>query len=76
MLIDVRTQEEYITGHASNSVHIPLDILAEEVVRQNIPKETPIAVCCESGGRSSYACMILEQLGFTRVTNAGSWRNI
>lgn len=76
LIIDVRTQEEYTQGHADNSVHIPLDILAVEIEKKQISKDTPIVVCCESGGRSTYAVMILQSIGFTHVTNGGSWRNL
>lgn len=76
MIIDVRTQEEYQLGHIPESINIPLDILKDEIVRQHIPKDTPIAVCCESGGRSSYAVMILIEMGFTQVENKGSWRDM
>lgn len=76
MILDVRTKEEYEMGHVADSINIPLDILSTEIIKQDIPKETPISVCCESGGRSSYAVILLQKLGFTQVTNAGSWRNI
>lgn len=76
MILDVRTVEEYQAGHASDSVNIPLDVLIQKIQTENIPKDTSIVVCCESGGRSAYAVHVLEQLGFTHVVNGGSWRNI
>lgn len=76
MILDVRTTEEYQNGHVSGSVNIPLDILVQKIQTEQIPKDTQIMVCCESGGRSAYAVMLLEQIGFTQVSNAGSWRNI
>lgn len=75
MIIDVRTSGEYELGHVSDSINIPLDVLSDEILKKNIPKDLPIILCCESGGRSSYAFMILQNLGFTNVTDGGSWRN-
>ena len=40
LLLDVRTKEEYESGHASGSVNIPLDVLTSEVER--VKKGVPV----------------------------------
>ncbi len=75
LLIDVRTKEEYTAGHCQGSINIPLDTLESEIQKMNLSLHRSITLCCESGGRSTYAVGILEKLGFTQVTNGGSWRN-
>jgi rhodanese-related sulfurtransferase len=76
MILDVRTQEEFVTAHYKGSVNIPLDMLPSIILEKNIQKDEPILVCCESGGRSAYAVMILQELGFTQVKNGGSWKSL
>lgn len=75
ILLDVRTEEEYITGHIPNSTLIPLDEL-EERINELKDKNQKILVYCKSGRRSIIACEILETYGYTNVYNMGgvaSW---
>lgn len=76
IILDVRTQEEYAEGHAFQSINVPLNTFVEYVSHLNVPKETEFIVCCESGMRANYALDVLTKMGFTHVTNAGSWRAI
>lgn len=70
ILLDVRTEEEYITGHIPNSVLIPLDEL-EERLNELSELDTKIIVYCKSGTRSTIACEILVQAGYVDVYNLG-----
>jgi hydroxyacylglutathione hydrolase len=66
-VIDVRSANEWAEGHIPGATHIPLGYLADRA--GDIPAARPIVVQCQSGGRSSIAASVLEQLGFTNVTN-------
>jgi rhodanese-related sulfurtransferase len=74
LVIDVRSGEEFATGHRANSINIPLQNFEGEV--KNLKIDQNIIVCCASGGRSAMALEILKRKGFTSVINAGSWKNI
>lgn len=65
-LIDVRTEQEYASGHVPGSINVPLDKLGSIA----IPKTRPLFVYCLSGGRSAQACSALERLGY-QATNIG-----
>jgi len=73
-IVDVRTPGEFESGCAKGSVNIPLDQVASQLARFGNKKN--IIVCCQSGGRSGQAKIILEKNGFTNVINGGSWNNV
>ena len=73
-LVDVRTEEEFQSGHVEASVNIPLDQVAERI--EEFEGKTAIIVFCRSGGRSSMAKAILAQAGISNVTNGGTWQDV
>lgn len=73
-LVDVRTPEEFAEGNVKESINIPLDQVAVNLDKF-MGKEN-IIVFCRSGNRSGQAKNILEQNGFTNVTNGGTWQDI
>jgi rhodanese-related sulfurtransferase len=76
LLLDVRTSDEYRSGHIPGSIHIPLDRLPEQIGQKVPDKTARLFVYCLSGGRSSQACGWLRQNGYANVTNIGgisSW---
>ena len=73
VLLDVREEEEYITGHAVDAVLLPVDELSEQTAREAIPSlDTPVLCYCRSGYRSHAATQKLARLGYTRVYDLGS----
>ncbi|NGF55311.1 rhodanese-like domain-containing protein [Parapusillimonas sp. SGNA-6] len=65
-LIDVREPFEYEVSNLEG-VNIPLSgILIES---NKIAKDIPVVVHCRSGKRSAQAIMLLEQQGFTNLSN-------
>jgi hydroxyacylglutathione hydrolase len=66
-VVDVRRPGEWQAGHIADAVHVPLNTLGQHAAE--LPKGQPLAVICAGGFRSSIGTSILEQLGFTRVTN-------
>ncbi len=67
IIIDVRTPQEYKSGHIHKAVNIPLQVLNEEITKKNISKNTKIIVYCKSGFRSKKAAQVLDELGFANV---------
>ena len=65
--IDVRRPAEHAAGHATNTINLPLDIMAKEVGKLN--PEKPTYVICQSGFRSSLGTSILENAGFKEIYN-------
>lgn len=73
-LVDVRTAGEFAQGHVKGSVNIPVDSI--EMKLQQFKNKKNIIVFCRSGSRSGMAKSILEQNGFTNVTNGGTWEQV
>ena len=71
-ILDVRTPDEYRTGHIKGSVNIPLQRLTAASVA-SLKKDKPVITCCASGMRSASAKNILVSAGFTQVHNGGGW---
>lgn len=69
-LIDVRTQEEWDAGHAPQAEHFELARL-EAGELPEVAKDAKIHIYCRSGNRATTAVAILEQAGYTDVTNIG-----
>ncbi len=73
VLLDVREEEEYITGHAVDAVLLPVDELTDETAAAAIPTlATPVLCYCRSGIRSRAAAQKLDEYGYARVYDLGS----
>lgn len=70
VIVDVRTPEEFGSGHYPDAINIPLDRIETSLKRLG-PAATPIVVYCASGSRSARAKNILRANGYTDVTDAG-----
>lgn len=66
-LLDVRTQEEWESGHIDGAVLIPLDQLERRA--GELPADQDILIICRSGNRSGQARNLLRGLGFSRTTS-------
>lgn len=62
LVLDVRTDEEYISGSYKDAIHIPLDDLRKRL--NELDKSKTYLVYCKTGLRSYIACRILSQNGF------------
>lgn len=71
-IIDVRTPQEYKSGHIQQAVNIPL-----EQIRSNAEKikkmGKPVITCCQTGSRSRRAKNILKRKGIPEVYNGKGW---
>ena len=66
-LIDVRTPNEYSTGHIAGTRLLPLQTLQQRI--NEIPRDAAVVCICRSGGRSATASELLANAGFQDVTN-------
>jgi rhodanese-related sulfurtransferase len=65
IILDVRTKEEFGSGHLERAVLIPVDEL--ETRFGELAKDKPIIVYCRSGNRSAKAAAMLISKGFSPV---------
>ena len=63
IILDVRTIEEFNTGHIVDAINIPNEVIKEEAEAILINKEQVILVYCRSGRRSKEAANKLVELG-------------
>jgi phage shock protein E len=63
LIIDVRTKEEFKSGHVKHAVNLPLQNL--EQYYKYIPKDKEIIVYCQTGNRSGVAAEYLRKRGRT-----------
>lgn len=71
IVLDTRTDKEYMGGHYEGAMHIPLDDLRGRI--DEIPKDKPIFVYCHSGLRSYIATRILLQNGYNAFNISGGF---
>ena len=72
VLLDVREEEEFITGHPIEAELLPLSTLSPATAAELIPsKDSPALVYCRSGVRSRQAAEKLVKMGYTQVYNLG-----
>lgn len=69
MVLDVRDEAEYASGHITDAKHIPLAQLEERLGEIRKFKDKPVLVSCQVGVRSGKAAGILQKQGFSRVYN-------
>ena len=77
VILDVREQDEYDSGHIPGAVLLPVNSIDETRAAQVIPtKDTTVLVYCRSGNRSKQASEKLVKLGYTNIVEIGginSW---
>jgi rhodanese-related sulfurtransferase len=69
LVLDVREDAEFASGHLPKARHIPLGQLSTRISEIAKHKEKPVIVTCRSGARSGSACRALRNAGFTQVYN-------
>lgn len=68
--VDVRTPEEYASGHAAGARNYPLDTLSDEQAKA-LRRYDEVYVICRSGGRSAAACSLLVRGGVKAINVEG-----
>lgn len=71
VLIDVRSADEYASGHLRGAVNIPHDRITEEIGSVAADKSTPVILYCRSGRRAETALNALKAAGYENVSNYG-----
>lgn len=70
-ILDVRTEEEYNTGHIENAILIPDTSIIDTAESILTDKSATILVYCRSGRRSALAAANLVELGYTNIYDFG-----
>lgn len=72
IVLDVREQDEYDSGHIPGAVLLPVGTIDEETAAEVIPeKDSTVLVYCRSGNRSKTASSALAELGYTNIYEFG-----
>ena len=66
-LVDIRTPQERARMHLRGSIHMELETLRDQLGQ--LDREKPTVVICHSGQRSHVGARILQQHGFSQVSN-------
>jgi rhodanese-related sulfurtransferase len=69
VLLDVRENDEWASGHAAHAIHIPMGEIVERV--HEIDRSKRVVCICRSGGRSARVTQWLRQQGIDAVNLAG-----
>ncbi len=72
LLLDVRTEGEFASGHIDGARNIPVQVLDGRM--SELDPEVPIVVYCRSGARSASAASMLRAQGY-EVTDLGAMSN-
>ena len=73
LVIDVRSPEEFRSGHVPDAINLPLGELRESLPRRVKDKNQVLLLHCLSGGRSGIARGQLRSLGYPNAFNLGSF---
>ena len=72
VILDVREQHEYDSGHIPGAVLLPVGTITEDTAAAVIEYlDTVVLVYCRSGNRSKTASQALADLGYTNVYEFG-----
>lgn len=71
IIVDVRTNDEYATGHIEGAICIPNETISNQVSDLLPDKDQEILVYCRSGNRSKQAAFKLIDLGYKNVKDFG-----
>lgn len=71
VVLDVRTEDEYASGHIPGAICIPNETIYKERPGQLPDLDQIILVYCRSGNRSKRAARMLYEMGYTNVYEFG-----
>lgn len=75
LLIDVREDNEWQMGHATDAIHLGRGVIECDIVGQIPNKDKEIILYCGGGYRSALAADMLQKMGYTNVFSmAGGWK--
>lgn len=62
VVVDVRRDDEWVSGHVSGALHIPIDDLTDRI--GEVPRNKKVLFICAAGVRSGLACEVAAAMGF------------
>ena len=71
IILDVRREDEFASGHIPNAINIPNESIGTEEISELPNKDQLIMVYCRSGNRSKQASEKLVALGYTHIVEFG-----
>lgn len=74
--IDVRSSEEFQSGHLPAAVNIPHTEIAARIAEVSQDKNDTIHLYCRSGRRSGLALEALQKAGYRQVINEGGYEDL
>lgn len=74
LLIDVRNPEEFAAGSIPGAINIPSHLIPLRL--EEIPKDKPVIVFCQSGSRSGLTKQFLLREGYANCVNGGAMANV
>jgi rhodanese-related sulfurtransferase len=69
LVVDVREAREFRPGHVPGAKNLPLSVLPTWL--PELPRNCPVYVICQSGGRSAQATALMRGVGIDAVNVAG-----
>jgi len=73
-IVDMREETEYSDNRFEKSINIPVSKFWAKV--DNIPKDKPVYVFCNSGYFSEEMVILLEERGYDATNVLGGWQKI
>jgi phage shock protein E len=73
IVIDVRTEEEFATGHLRRAINMPMDQIESMAPRRLKDRNQVLLLHCHSGMRSATAVKKLKRMGYASAFNLGSF---
>jgi phage shock protein E len=73
VVIDVRTPQEFQSGHIEGALNIPHDTIGQDISKVKVNKDDHVILYCRSGRRSGLALGTLKGLGFSNAENYGGF---
>ncbi|MDE6245375.1 MAG: rhodanese-like domain-containing protein [Treponemataceae bacterium] len=71
IILDVRTPEEFASGHIKDAVNIPNETIFDKEPSELTDKSQLILLYCRSGRRSKEAAKKLAKIGYTNIKEFG-----
>ena len=72
VVIDVRTLQEWESGHVETAIFLPVSKLSESIESVVPDKSQQVILYCKSGVRARRMLNLMEDLGYENVINAKS----
>ncbi len=76
VFVDVRTPEEFATGHFQGALNIPLNDLEQRWPELKAYARKQLVLYCRSGHRAGLALELVAKHGITNAVNGGGYESL